>query len=250
MNPCSHCGGTRCRAGPHGPLGGWAGRDPGHARLLSGLTLEQRFAPGDALFRMGEASRGLYCVAEGMVGLRMLHPNGAGALVDIAYPGDLVGVRAFLRDGCHRTGAEALTSLQVCKLPTAAARQLVASHPQLYRRLVRVCLDALDASQEAMLQAAAMDNRERLFHLLSRLLHHCGSPVAAFDGADAIDARLPVSREDLASMLGVRQETLSRLLKRLSDQGLIEISGRQCRLWPGGGRLATRPTTPLAAARF
>src|SRR3546814_20272421 len=97
-------------------------------------------------------------------------------------------------------------------------------HPALHQRLVRVCLDSLDASQEAMSQAAAMSNRDRLFQLLSRLLGHCG----VSDSAGRVQAQLPLSREDLAGMLGVRQETLSRLLNRLKQEGVVGISSRHC----------------------
>src|SRR3546814_4761146 len=81
----------------------------------------------------------------------------------IAYPGDLIGTRAFLRNGRHRTTAEALSEVRLCRIPGIEARRLMHDHPALHQRLVRVCLDSLDASQEAMSQAAAMSNRDRLF---------------------------------------------------------------------------------------
>src|SRR3546814_5501827 len=86
--------------------------------------------------------------------------------------------------------------------------------------------DVCSSDLEAMSQAAAMSNRDRLFQLLSRLLGHCG----VSDSAGRVQAQLPLSREDLAGMLGVRQETLSRLLKRLKQEGVIDISGRHCQL--------------------
>jgi CRP-like cAMP-binding protein len=226
MSPCSQRDrGAFCSCQP-GPLGDWSRVDPDHARVLGRLVVEQRHATGEMVFRSGEGNRGVYCLAEGMVGLRLLHDSGASVLVDIAYPGDLLGTRAFLRDTRHRTAAEALSDVRLCLIPAAEARRLMHDHPALHQRLVRVCLDSLDASQEAMLDAAAMSNRDRLFQLLSRLLQHCG----CFDGEGALQARLPISREDIAGMLGVRQETLSRLLKRLKQEGLIDISGRHCRL--------------------
>ena len=237
MPHCSTRNSDGCHTCRPGPLGDWSLIDPEHARGLGRIISEQQLAQGEAVFHMGEANRALYCIAEGMVGLRLLHASGTRVLVDIAYPGDLIGTRAFLRDGEHRTSAEALSEVRLCKIPSVEARRLMAEHPQLYQRLVRICLDSLDASQEAMLHAAAMSNCDRLFHLLSRLLQHCG----ATDSAGRLRARLPVSREDIAGMLGVRQETLSRLLMRLKDEQLIEISGRNCQL------LSIRRLEPRAA---
>lgn len=190
------------------------------------MTSEQIYDQGEWIYRMGQPTCGLYCIAAGMVGLRMLHANGAGVMLGIAYPGDLIGVPAFLRNGAHGTGAEALTPVRVCRLPGGELRRTLAEFPSLQQQLLRVCLDALDESRDAMLRSAAMSNRDRLFHLLKRLMQHCGHA----DGFGRLQARLPISREDIAGMLGVRQETLSRLLKRLSDENLIEISGRHCHL--------------------
>lgn len=226
MTLCSSCNRTGCRSCQPGTLSHWSQLDPAYARALDRITSVSRHDQGEWVFRMGQPSCGIYCVASGVVGLRKLHANGVGVMLEIAYPGDLIGVPAFLCNDAHRTGAEALTDVRLCRLPAAELRHLLNEFPSLYPQLVRVCLDALDASQDAMLQAAAMSNRDRLFHLLKRLLEHCGSA----DDAGQVRARLPISREDIAGMLGVRQETLSRLLKRLSDESLIEISGRHCLL--------------------
>lgn len=226
MSVCNACNSAGCRTCQPGPLGDWSLVDPEHSRVLERIIGEQRYTKGESVFRAGVGNSGIYCIAEGMVGLRLLHESGTSVLVGIAYPGDLIGTRAFLRNGPHRTSAEALSEVRLCKIPGVEARRLMRDHPALHQRLVRVCLDSLDASQEAMLQAAAMSNGDRLFQLLSRLLQHCGS----HDNAGRLQAHLPISREDIAGMLGVRQETLSRLLKRLKQEGLIDISGRQCQL--------------------
>ncbi len=246
MTLCNSCNRTGCRTCQPGTLGYWSQLDAAYAQALNRITSESRHAQGEWVFRMGQPSCGVYCVASGIVGLRKLHANGSGVLLGIAYPGALIGVPAFLRNDAHRTGAEALTDVRLCRLPGAELRRLLGEFPSLYPQLVRVCLDALDASQEAMLQSAAMSNRDRLFHLLQRLLEHCGQA----DDSGKLQARLPISREDIAGMLGVRQETLSRLLRRLSDDSLIEISGRHCRLLPPPelARARGRSRRPVSAA--
>jgi CRP/FNR family transcriptional regulator len=226
MHSCNRYPSNGCHQCSPGALRHWSKLDPVHAQALDRISTEQHCSAGDWIFRAGSPCTGLYCVAEGIVGQRLLHPNGADVLLEIAYPGDLVGAPAFLRGGLHRTSAEALTDVRLCRLPALEVRRLMAEYPSLYPPLVKVCLDALDASQDCMLQAAAMSNRDRLLQLLRRLLEHCGKR----DGSGRLEARLPVSREDIAGMLGVRQETLSRLLKRLSDEQQIEISGRHCQL--------------------
>jgi CRP/FNR family transcriptional regulator len=61
-----------------------------------------------------------------------------------------------------------------------------------------------------------------LLQILAELLEHHGEPQD--DGVHNIT--LPVSRRDLASMIGTRHETLSRLMSRIEDDRLATFSGR------------------------
>src|SRR3546814_18855837 len=110
---CNSCNSAGCRTCRPGPLGDWSQLDGNHARILGALITEQCHAQGETVFRTGANSGGIYCIAEGIVGLRLLHESGTNVLVDIAYPGDLSGTRAFLRNGRHRTTAEALSEVRL-----------------------------------------------------------------------------------------------------------------------------------------
>ena len=123
MTLCNSCNRTGCRACQPGTLGYWSQLDPAYAQALDRITSESRHAQGEWVFRMGQPSCGVYCVASGIVGMRKLHANGSGVLLGIAYPGALIGVPAFLRNDAHCTGAEALTDVRLCRLPGAEMRR-------------------------------------------------------------------------------------------------------------------------------
>jgi CRP/FNR family transcriptional regulator len=59
-------------------------------------------------------------------------------------------------------------------------------------------------------------------HLLANLMDRHGH--AAPDGSRVIN--LPISRRDMASMIGARHETLSRIISRLEEDGVARFSGR------------------------
>lgn len=199
----------------------WAGLPRAAAEVVSRVRVRRNLPRGAALFSTGDANAGLYCVASGIVGIRMAHENGTEALIGLAFPGETLGARAFLRNGPHRTTAEALTEVGICMIQRRDALRLTQSAPEVHLALVERCLSAMDAAQTELLHSSALNNRARLCRFLHRLCMH----EYPEDARDVV-LRLPMSRHDLAGMLGIQPESLSRLLGKLADEGLIALSGR------------------------
>jgi CRP-like cAMP-binding protein len=200
----------------------WAGLPPRAAAVVGRVRHRRTLAEGAVLFREGDANLGLYCVSAGLIGLRMTHENGTEALVGFGWPGDTLGARAFLRNGPHRTTAVALTPVAVCVLLRRDAVRLTQEAPEVHLALVERCLAAMDEAQGGLLQNAALSNRDRLVALILRLARQ----IAARPDEDRVQLRLPVARGDLATMLGIQPESLSRLFGRLKAEGLVRLSGR------------------------
>ena len=200
----------------------WAGLPHHAAEIVSRVKRRRSLAEGAVLFAPGDANAGLYCVCSGIIGIRMAHENGTEALIALAFPGETLGARAFLRNAPHKTTAEALSPVELCMIQRRDALRLTQRAPEVHMALVERCLAAMDAAQTELLHNAALSNQARLCRLLHRLcrLEH------AEDACD-VQLKLPMSRHDLAGMLGIQPESLSRLLRRLIDDGLIELSGRR-----------------------
>lgn len=220
-----------CRSCSARSLSDWSDL-PAHCHETIDLVKKHRvLEEGQTLFRQGDNNAGLHCAAHGLFALRMSHENGAEVLIGIARTGETLGSRAFLRNGPHRTTAVALTRAEVCTIHRRDAVRLTQEAPTVYLQLVKRCLRAMDDAQEDKLRIAAMSNRARLCHLLLRL-----ADCDPREPGPAVETRLPISRADLASMIGIQPESVSRLLRRLKDEGLVEFSGRWLRI-PDPGAL-------------
>lgn len=214
-------GTENCHACAASGQGDWADLPAPCLDIVDRLKRPRELAEGDALFREGDENAGLHCVSRGVMGLRMTHESGTEVMVGIARPGEVLGARAFLRNGPHRTTAVALTVGAVCTISRHDALRLTQQAPSVHLQLVKRCLHAMDEAQEEKMRMAAMSNRARLCHLLHRLVAEAPGTLR-----DRAELRLPVSRVDLAQMIGIQPESLSRLFRRLKDDGLIEFSGR------------------------
>lgn len=199
----------------------WKPVSGGQLGLLDRSLTRREFAPGQALFEQGAANEGVHCVSRGVFALRALHSNGSSTLLRLAYPGDLVGFRSFLRGRVHRTEARALVPSRVCSVRVTEASTLVEGSSQVYARLVDRCLAEVDAAQERIIASMTATNRQRLIRLLLRLFVAHGQA-----GEGPSKMRLPLSRADMADMLGVEPETMSRQFRRLREDGLLTVSGR------------------------
>ncbi len=177
---------------------------------------------GQVLFDQGSENRGVFCVSNGLIALRTLHSDGTSTLLRLAYPGEIVGFRAFLGNGQHQTEARALLPSRICTVARRGVDQLVQTNPSVLTRLISRCIMEIDRNHERIIAAATTSNKQRLADLLLRLMQEHGEPVG-----DCLRMRLPLSRSDLADLLGVRRETMSRLVRRLDNDGFFSIVGRE-----------------------
>ncbi|WP_370399433.1 Crp/Fnr family transcriptional regulator [Sulfitobacter sp. JB4-11] len=176
---------------------------------------------GQALFSQGDRNRGIFCVSEGLVALRTLHAEGTSTLIRLAYPGEVVGFRSFLSAREHRTEARALLPSRICLVGRRDADHLVQGDTDVLMKLASRCVSEIDQNHDRIIAAATKSNKQRLSDLLLRLMKVHGTRAEG-----QIRMRLPLSRLDLADLIGVQPETVSRLINRLRKDGAFFFSGR------------------------
>lgn len=177
---------------------------------------------GQVLWEQGSKNAGVTCVSRGLIALRSLHPDGSSTLIRLAYPGEIIGIRSFLTGRVHQSEAMALLPSRVCVVSQSKASQIVQNNPGVLSRLTIRCIDEIDRSHDRIIAGATMSNKEHLAALLHRLMDAHGEKVGGF-----YRMRLPLSRSDLADLIGVQPETLSRLVGRLKKEGRIIVTGRE-----------------------
>jgi CRP-like cAMP-binding protein len=206
-----------------GPRSDWHGLDDAAFALLARGRRRRDYGAGEIVFAQGAENNGVYCVSGGTVGIRRLDNYGNSVLLGLAYPGDTIGYRSFLIGGEHKTSAEALGPSVVCHIDRTAISELLARNPALGLRFLKRSIGETEHAHDMMFRQATLSNRHKLVHLLLVLVRRHGRPNS--NGSQSID--LPVSRRDLASMVGTRHETISRIIGRLETDGVAHFSGRQ-----------------------
>ncbi|MDE2182720.1 MAG: Crp/Fnr family transcriptional regulator [Alphaproteobacteria bacterium] len=213
----------RCAVCHVGRRSDWCDLDDTAGAMLERGRRRREYGSGTVVFAQGDSNSGVYCVSGGTVGIRRFDDAGNSVLLALAYPGDTIGYRSFLTGTEHKTSAEALGPTVICHIDRPTITGLLASTPALSRRFLERLIGELEHAHDAMFRQATLSNRGKLAHLLLILVRRHGRIHE--NGSQSID--LPVSRRDLASMIGARHETISRIISRLDTDGIAHFSGRQ-----------------------
>jgi len=181
--------------------------------------------------RAREALPGLLVVLRGM--LKVALPQG-GRVIALLRPGESFGEASISLGGAPRLEVVALVESTVALLPREALLALLRGDARLALRFARTLASQVLSLVEALEASASRHGAQRLAAYLDSLAtsSNCGS---------ACSVKLPASKTVIASLLGMKKETLSRLLRELSARRLIRVSGREIGILDRAGLAPTIP---------
>ncbi len=176
------------------------------------------YHPGDSIFRTGDRFGAIFAVRSGTVKTRLVDMDGRELILGFYLPGELVGLNA-IHPEIYPCDAIALDSVEVCRFSFPALATLATRIPQVQKELFRrLSKDIGDASVRN--QESSADERLAAFVLdLSNRYEARGFSAQAL--------HLAMSRGDIANYLGLASETVSRVLRRFQDNGLLAVDGRE-----------------------
>lgn len=191
------------------------------ARLDDVVRRRRPLRRDERLFHHGDALSSIYVARNGALKTVSLSEAGDERVLGFHLPGELMGLDA-LAGGAHRCEAVALEPAEVCEVPVDDLAAVAAQLPGLQRQLMRVMGQSIARDQDHAEMLARRHANERI----ALFLHALGERLAHI-GQSSLNFRLAMSREDIASYLGLAIETVSRGFTRLQDDRVIAVSGRQ-----------------------
>jgi CRP-like cAMP-binding protein len=194
---------------------------------------------GEVVARRGGRLAGMFIVAYGTVKLSLRSQDGDERVLRLITSGQTFGEATALLAERSRYEVHALADAKLVVVPTATLWKLLESDPRFARRMMLMLsertLEMIDEVEAATLQRGA----QRLARYLQSLLRSTSIPGSV---------RLPVSKTLVAARLGVKKETLSRLLHQLAADGVIEVLRRDVKILDGGRLSSVAGDAPQASA--
>ena len=184
---------------------------------IAGITVEQKYQRGQTLFSEGSKAGGFYVIVSGKVKIFKLSLEGKEQILHIFGGGELFGEVPVFAGGQYPAHAEALEATRVLFLSRDGFVRLIQKEPSLAMNMLGILCHRLRRFTHLVEDLSLKEVPGRLAAYLLYLSDRNG-------GSDHLD--LDITKGQLASLLGTIPETLSRILGRMSQQGLIQVDGR------------------------
>jgi len=191
------------------------------ARLNDVLTHHRLVRKGAHLYHAGSEFEAIHAVHSGFLKNTVSSEDGKEQIVHFALPGDPVGLDG-IATGNHQSTTVALEDSSVCGASYGPLMELCNQIPRLQRHFSRLLAAEVRSGARLMLLLGNMSAEARVATFLLRL-----SSRLAARGYSSTQLRLPMTRQELASYLGLRLETVSRIFSAMHNEELIAIDGRQ-----------------------
>ncbi len=192
----------------------YAGLSDRQVKELDGRLGLCRSEPRHMLFRAGDPSKYLYVVREGQVKLTRTDIDGHEHLLNLVGPGYFLGFDD-IGNSAYSYNAETLTPTVFCRIKHDDIVWLLAEAPQVSLNILLAVNEQLAQARNMIRALGQKTATEKVAALLLSLYPPSAERASGKAGA------LHLSRQEMAEILGLTVETVSRIMAALRRKGII-----------------------------
>lgn len=177
-------------------------------------AIQRTFARHETLFTQGQEIQNLIFLQSGTAKHTQVSPDGEQALLRVSRAGDVLGARGEAHSCWHTCSACAMEECKVLIWDRERVQSLLTAYPQLGVNLTKILTLQLHELEERYREVATEKVTRRLALTLVRLCKQIGK-------RSEYGFHILLNREEIAQMAGATMFTVSRMLSRWSEKGLI-----------------------------
>lgn len=193
-------------------------------RVQKLIFVPRRVKKGQNLFRSGEAFKEIFAVRTGSFKSGVLSTDGDLRVTGFHLPGDMLGFDGIAQQR-HQCEVHALEDSEVCAMPFEHVALLSRELQPVQRLFLRMMGHQIVRDSAVLVMLSSLRAEERVVSLLLNLLDRMGA--RGFSDSEMV---LPMTRQEIASFLGLKTETVSRAFAALVDAKQIDLNNRVVRV--------------------
>ncbi len=187
-------------------------------RCLSAQAHPRHFETGEVIFYQGDPGATCHIVERGRVRVFVIGEDGRELSVRILGVGEIIGEMAIFEDLPRSANVEALEETHTLELYRDSLIRCLQASPDLALRLLQALSSRLRHATIDAEGLASLTVSERLMRRLEQMAQWAGRPVPG-----GVRITLPLTQQELASLIGTSRESVNRALVRLRREGKVRL---------------------------
>ncbi len=196
----------------------------GEVAALNKLGRTRTVAAGQTVMWEGDEALVVANVIDGVLKLSTSTTDGREQIVGVVYPADFIG-RPFGARSQH--SVTALSDARICTFTRSDFDSFAREHPELEHKLLQRTLSELDRARQWMLLLGRKSAAEKIASFLLDMSEKLTPAGCNDDPARMTSFALPFGRQQIADILGLTIETVSRQMTRLRAERIIDLPSRR-----------------------
>ncbi len=190
------------------------------SEIIQTLTLQKK----EAVFYENDPMTDIFLVKNGVIKIFKSLQDGRQQILRLCGLGDVLGLDAIFSKQ-YFTTAKAVTKSMVCRIPKSDFLDVLYRNHKLSIKLLQTTSEELAFSQNQIFNLGTKTAKERIADFL---LYVYNSQCDCEENPKKID--LLITRQEISELIGIKQETVVRILTQLRIANLIQIKGKEITL--------------------
>lgn len=186
-------------------------------RLLDSLVPFQTYPADTVLLEQDSHAEEVYFINDGLVKLRRLVSDGREFIVDLRFPGWLIGAPCIITQSPSPVAAITLTKCRLRRIPAATFLDLVKNNSDFAWHIQAMQSREIFNEISRIVQLGCFSAQQRLEQLLWQLI----SSLDEGDTQKETRLQLLLKHWEISQLIAITPQHLSRLFKDLKEQGII-----------------------------
>jgi CRP/FNR family transcriptional regulator len=188
---------------------------------LSDIMTHRTLSAGDAILHQGESSQLFAVIMSGVVKLTQILPDGREQIVGLLSAADSLGNPV---SSVSNENAECVTEVKLCCFRRAQFGSVLRANPELEHRLLEKTVNDLKQARQWMTVLGKLGAQEKMARFILWLWKENRNICPHRDQSEPGSIiYFPLKREEIAGLLGMTIETVSRNISKLKADGIIDL---------------------------
>ena len=199
------------------------------------IERSQKIERGQHLYHLNDPFNYVYVIHSGSVKTYLVMANGKEQVTGFHLQGELLGLNS-ISTNFHTESAIALETCSICRIPFDNLEKASRENPAVQHTLLHLMSAEIQHDHYQLTLISRMSAEARLATFLLGLSYHYHNR-----GFSAREFHLSMTRTDIADLLGLAVETVSRVFSHFQEEGLLTVERRHIYLYDIEGLAAISP---------